>query len=116
MHLWKKLLATAALTVALAGIMPAGAATAATPEKTTTSHATLLNTSDADKTSWKDVGCGTGDDSNCLPYKRWMQATQSFHGRFDGFGGMAATSYQVQAGVSSSMMAAWSTWPTPSTS
>lgn len=106
MHLWKKLLATTALTVALLGLSPAGLASAAQSSAPTATHpaVTLVNTADADKNSWKDIGCGSADDSNCLPYKRWMPATQAFHGRFDGFGGMAATSYQVQAGVSSSMM------------
>ncbi|MGW8431324.1 hypothetical protein ACWGJ9_09370 [Curtobacterium citreum] len=106
MHLWKKLLATTALSVALLGLAPAGIASATPSDAPTVGHVavTLVNTADADKNSWKDIGCGSADDSNCLPYKRWMPATQAFHGRFDGFGGMAATSYQVQAGVSSSMM------------
>jgi hypothetical protein len=108
MHLWKKLLAAATLTVALVGLSPVGIASAATHSAATPSavsvSAPLVNTADADKNSWEDVGCGTAEDSNCLPYKRWMPATQAFHGRFDGFGGMAATSYQVQAGVSSAMM------------
>jgi hypothetical protein len=109
MHLWKKLLATTALTVALLGLAPAGMASASPNSQPATSVATqypaaLLSTADSDKNSWKDIGCGSADNSNCLPYKRWMPATQAFHGRFDGFGGMAATSYQVQAGVSSSLM------------
>ncbi len=108
MHFWKKLLAAATLSVALIGMAPAGLASAATHQQvgqsSVAASAPLLNTADSDKNSWNDVGCGGADDPNCLPYKRWMPATQAFHGRFDGFGGMAATSYQVQAGVSSAMM------------
>ncbi|WIE80969.1 hypothetical protein [Curtobacterium sp. MCSS17_016] len=108
MHLWKKLLASAALTVALLGVAPAASATTSEHNPATSGMSAaspLLSTAGGDASSWSQVGCSNDQDpNNCLPYKRWDQATQAFHGRFDGFGGVAATSYMMQAGVSGALM------------